>query len=1313
MYDEARFAMPGNRLGWLCACALLLSVLRYSVVLAQTIPEPDLWQLLQSQPEIVSLGGSPWRWLGNVSVKLRTSVIIAGPGSLIIETPNSVITGSGDEASLTLRDITLFYNSTVLRTSASYMFPASYGPFPAFNGSSLKLTFINVTVIAQHGTLRNISGFWSAPDLLAALQPQYNGVKELGPQRLQSYSLAGTSVTNMLLLPSNTAVECFSGGVVVSDSLSLREAMDRTDVSSIFVYKNITLMPMDFNYSLPVNISGNRSINLYGCPGTRINTNYNYSRFGVQISASGTLSLSGLIFDDSPLVNQLFWPHFLAPLLGLIYVGVGGGCSIQDSTINSPDGSDLQAYLSTFSKLTAEARPVYSSNSSNSAVISSWDVTGGDVWETSPGVTRDAASTSFWRLRNVSVVTNPPGACLSSNGTPGINVDTGRGFKDLINDTAIPAIRIVGDIKLLASEWPPEASGPAGGQINVTGYKEVFACHPVPGERYTIDFGNLGQVVFVFGKMHFRGSLLLTHPKPSPRRSWLYLLIGALSVETDGIIQFDGVEIRGNTSSPFTNASDPFWNYLVGCGSYCSGFIPPKGSYVNVSHYDAFIFQYRFNKTAWVAASQNRLINGTGFWGYTDVALTWRPDDKIDDVGQSSSVPVAAIAVPVAVGGSLLLVGVAGLVFLRKRRSKGAAAARAMPSRDKSEQSYGRSGDPLSSSSKLGPQDPNKESSTPPQGSSTNAVGNQLIVGPNSTTSQGTSMLSASAPTEARIEDMKRVLTAHNILTGTHRNEQITLTELLGEGTFGKVYRGTWRGTTVAVKTMVLPTNMSGKEKREKMAVMETAISSSLSHPNIVQTYTYAVLPVKGDGNQMDTKLGAGTSMTVDSTSPLAAMSSADAQNVHSWEVRLVLEYCDRGSLRDVLNEAVVAALQTKGRSDVGAATAGGGGVDAGGAADPEADGGERVEPLAQLQQGLAAAGVVAGGGGAAAAASGESCPLGYAEVLDNCLDVARAMLHMHSENIVHGDLKARNILLKTGGVGDGRSYVAKVADFGLSLRIDPHETHVSNVYQGTITHMAPEVLLHGKVSKMSDVYAFAILMWQTYTAGQAFKGTPRALLGHEVTKMNRRPPFPLDTPFEFQLLACRCWESDPSIRPTFEQIIGELTRMRTKLAKDPGSHLAAPMGPPLSGSLRTETATAAKTASAAPVASAPPGGDSLMTASTAALPMMPTGGVMQFGHGRDVGEGIQQSVTLNSNTFTDSAQGAHGLFYLQGVDGSTMASQTSDGLNASPGAFTIGARPPFGAVVGQALGGALPARLPPPMPPILETNAAQQQQQE
>jgi hypothetical protein len=34
---------------------------------------------------------------------------------------------------------------------------------------------------------------------------------------------------------------------------------------------------------------------------------------------------------------------------------------------------------------------------------------------------------------------------------------------------------------------------------------------------------------------------------------------------------------------------------------------------------------------------------------------------------------------------------------------------------------------------------------------------------------------------------------------------------------------------------MILPARMSGAEKRERMAIMEAAISSTMAHPNIVQ----------------------------------------------------------------------------------------------------------------------------------------------------------------------------------------------------------------------------------------------------------------------------------------------------------------------------------------------------------------------------------------------------------------------------------------------------------------------------------------------
>jgi len=47
----------------------------------------------------------------------------------------------------------------------------------------------------------------------------------------------------------------------------------------------------------------------------------------------------------------------------------------------------------------------------------------------------------------------------------------------------------------------------------------------------------------------------------------------------------------------------------------------------------------------------------------------------------------------------------------------------------------------------------------------------------------------------------------------------------------------------------------------------------------------------------------------------------------------------------------------------------------------------------------------------------------------------------------------------------------------------------------------------------------------------QLLQGIPRALLGHSIAQQGLRPTFPPDTPFEWQFLACRCWETDPAIR--------------------------------------------------------------------------------------------------------------------------------------------------------------------------------------
>lgn len=42
-------------------------------------------------------------------------------------------------------------------------------------------------------------------------------------------------------------------------------------------------------------------------------------------------------------------------------------------------------------------------------------------------------------------------------------------------------------------------------------------------------------------------------------------------------------------------------------------------------------------------------------------------------------------------------------------------------------------------------------------------------------------------------------------------------------------------------------------------------------------------------------------------------------------------------------------------------------------------------------------------------------------------------------------------------------------ADFGLSIKMAEHQTHVSNRHQGTYGYVAPEVSTLGKVTKLAD----------------------------------------------------------------------------------------------------------------------------------------------------------------------------------------------------------------------------------------------------
>lgn len=103
-------------------------------------------------------------------------------------------------------------------------------------------------------------------------------------------------------------------------------------------------------------------------------------------------------------------------------------------------------------------------------------------------------------------------------------------------------------------------------------------------------------------------------------------------------------------------------------------------------------------------------------------------------------------------------------------------------------------------------------------------------------------------------------------------------------------------------------------------------------------------------------------------------------------------------------------------------------------------------------------------------------------------------MKHLHSCNVIHSDLKPCNVLLQSSQ-DEPKGFTAKVCDFGLSInKMSNNETHVSGHIQGTLTHMAPEIITSGKQSNAADVYAFGISLFELYSGELAFRGIPQVL---------------------------------------------------------------------------------------------------------------------------------------------------------------------------------------------------------------------------
>ncbi|GMH42760.1 hypothetical protein BSKO_10679 [Bryopsis sp. KO-2023] len=148
-----------------------------------------------------------------------------------------------------------------------------------------------------------------------------------------------------------------------------------------------------------------------------------------------------------------------------------------------------------------------------------------------------------------------------------------------------------------------------------------------------------------------------------------------------------------------------------------------------------------------------------------------------------------------------------------------------------------------------------------------------------------------------------------------------------------------------------------------------------------------------------------------------------------------------------------------------------------------------------------------------------------------------------------------------SGGEGEGQGGPGQEAG-GF---IDPSYV-TSSISANNPRWLAPEVLEGEHHTKASDVYPFGLILWEllTWTAPWEAEAMGTFQIFNCVVNQNLRPEIPddlLGPPFfdEYKELMTQCWDKDPAKRPGYPEIVHRLTEFKKLLETKPSPKPAPP----------------------------------------------------------------------------------------------------------------------------------------------------------
>lgn len=309
----------------------------------------------------------------------------------------------------------------------------------------------------------------------------------------------------------------------------------------------------------------------------------------------------------------------------------------------------------------------------------------------------------------------------------------------------------------------------------------------------------------------------------------------------------------------------------------------------------------------------------------------------------------------------------------------------------------------------------------------------------------------------------------------------VEVCDLLGCGSFGKVYKANVNGVERAVKFLSVEVHDLERVLRE------AEIGCFLQHPNIVRTFAYRFCD--SDHEYFSAMSAGRLSMDPDFSASkrnrhkVGTHYDTPAHTERILQVQIIQEICDVGPLNWHIHSSTF------------------------------------FQDIESKSNGLV---------------SKLEC------IILIALDIINALIYLGYNGIIHGDLSSDNVLFKqdpTSPIG----MRAKIVDFGRSRVEKGRSTRTNSL--GTVMYMPPEMLLDGNLNKTSDLYSVGVIIIEMWTNMPAWREKQPVQILFAMSS-GKRIEIPPDLPEDLKAFIRTCLCDDPKERPTTEVAFDTLKDM-------------------------------------------------------------------------------------------------------------------------------------------------------------------------